>query len=525
MSERARPPAELPLLAEMGEELHRLFLAQERGSARTPPRVELGVRRAQVPLRVELGLRRAQVPLRAGELGAGSARAPSRTRRRLAAFNVRVALALVVALAAAAAVALADGLLSGAPVTPPFAPQPQRGDGVPIGASARLLGLSVADPAGGLPWGLRTVSTTRGAGCLQYGRLYDGQLGVLGQDGAFGDDHRFHPFSLQDAVAGLEGCASLDADGRLFEAVQSQLVPASAYPPACMPRAEYEAGARDPGDPGMALCPRADERLLFYGALGPEVESISYSLRTVAVRGRVSRCRVRSAPAKPNSCDRGAASTRTAYALNGPMVTVPTVGPQGTYLIVATQPPGASLEALGPADLSGGPPQLPSGRYQPIRAISYRDGSVCHVGANADRDNRGRPCAPIGMVALTRPTEAEVRAPVSARIVHDEHDPPLPPEDVVRVSFVARAPTTNTANYYAIAMRDPCRGGSSGGELDEDVASGRRLTFTMQMSNGRPGSQPCPGVYSGEVLYGNRSMHLPFLGSGLVVGHFSVRLR
>jgi hypothetical protein len=487
MSERARTPTELPLLAEMGEELHRLFLEQERGYA--------------------WGL------------------SQSRARWRLAAFNVRVALALIVLLAAAAAVALADGLLTGTPVRPPFVLRPNRGDGVPIGSSARLLGLSVVDPAGGPPWGLRVMSTTRGAGCLQYGRLYDGQLGVLGRDGAFGDDHRFHPFSLKDAVAGFEGCASLDADGRLFEAVQSQLVPASAYPSACLPRAEYEAGARDPGDPRMALCPRADERVLFYGALGPDVENISYSLRTVAVRGRAPDCRARSAPAKLDACDGGLASTRAVYALNGPTVTLPTVGPQGAYLIVATPPQGPSFEALGPSDLRGGSPQLPSGRYQPIRAISYRDGSVCHIGASADRDNRGQPCAPIGMVALMRLTAAEVRAPVSARIVQDEHDPPLPPEDVVRVSFVARAPTTSTANYYAIAMRDPCRGGSSGDTLDEDVASGRRLTFTLQMSNGRPGSNPCPGVYSGEVLYGNRSMHLPFLGSGLVVGRFSVRLR
>ncbi len=497
MSERGREPVELPLLAEVGEELHHLFLTRERGEAREA---------AALSGACEPGVRE-------GTVSARSARAFSRPRRRLAALNLRVAIALVVLLATAAAVALADGLLSGAPVTPPFAPRPRQGDGVPIGASAQLLALSVADPAGGPPWGLRVVSTTRGAGCLQYGRLYGGQLGVLGQDGAFGDDHRFHAFSLQDAVAGFEGCASLDADGRLFEAVQSQLVPASAYPAACMPRAEYEAGARDPGDPGLGLCPRADERVLFYGALGPDVRSISYSLstrsETVTARGRGGKLAI----------------TRTVYALHGPKVTVPTVGPQGAYLIVATPPPRAGLEVLGPSGLRGGSPQLPAGSYQPIRTITYRDGSVCHIGASGDRDNRGRSCAPIGMVALARPTPAEVRAPVSARIVYDKHDSPLHPEDVVLVSFAAHAPITSTANYYAVAMRDPCRGGSSGATLDEDVASGRRLTFTMQMSNGPPGSKPCPGIYSGEVLYGNRSVHLPFLGSGLVVGRFAVRLR
>jgi hypothetical protein len=420
--------------------------------------------------------------------------------------------ALVVLLAAAAAVALAAGLLSGAPVTPPFKPQPTKGDGAPIGASVKLLALSVPDPAGGPAWGLRIVSTTRGAGCLQYGRLYDGQLGVLGQDGAFGDDHRFHSLSLQDAVAGYEGCTALDASGRLFETVQSQEVPASAYPQACIPRANYVRGARDPGDPGIALCPVGDERALFYGALGPEAKSIAYSLRThseaVTERGRF----------------RDLTTTRSAYALDGPTVTVPTVGPQGAYLIVADQPPGTAYGISGP-QAPGGAAAFPSGQYQPIRAITYRDGTVCHIRATEDRDSRGRPCTPIGMAALGRPSPVQVRAPLSAQILYNRPDPPLQPEDVVRVSFTARAPITTTANYYEITMRDPCRGASGGSMIDENVAAGRRLVFYLGMNTGPRGSKPCPGVYSGEVLYGNKSTHLPFLGSGIVVGRFSVRLR
>ncbi|MGP0100029.1 MAG: hypothetical protein ACLPUT_00195 [Solirubrobacteraceae bacterium] len=471
MPERREQPADVPLLREMGEELHRLFLAQERGRA--------------LP-----GMR---------------------SRRGFAAFNARVIVALVALLLVAAAVALADGLLSGAPVTPPYRTQPTKDDGAPIGASATLLALSVPDPAGGLPWGLRMLSTTRGVGCLQYGRLYDGQLGVLGEDGAFGDDHRFHALSAQDAVFGSDGCAPLDAGGRLFMAVQSQAVPASAYPQGCIPRVDHDQGARDPGDPGLALCPIKDGRALFYGALGPDVESIAYSLRTHSETVR-----------EPGRY-RDFTITRSVYAFDGPTVTVPTVGPQGAYLIVAEQLPGAPSDTFGPGAPNGSA-TLPRGLYQPIRAITYRDGVVCHIGATLDRDNRGRPCTPIGMVALTRPAPAQVRAPLSARILYDHRDPPLRPEDVVRVSFVARAPITSAASYYAIAMRFPCRGGSGGSTIDEDVPAGRRLTFTLGMSAGPPGSKPCPGVYSGEVLYGDRSTHLPFLGGGLVVGRFSVRL-
>ena len=70
---------------------------------------------------------------------------------------------------------------------------PDRGTGVPTDQGGRLLALRVPDPAGGPPWGLRIVDTTRGMQCLQAGRVVGDQLGLLGQDGISGDDGRFHP--------------------------------------------------------------------------------------------------------------------------------------------------------------------------------------------------------------------------------------------------------------------------------------------------------------------------------------------
>jgi hypothetical protein len=475
MPERVGPPTDLPLLVEMGEELHRLFLAEEREHARGP-------------------LRRA------------------RLRQPAARRPLRVLVVLVLVLAAAAAVALAaGGLLSGTPVRPPYKVRPRIFDGAPIPASARLLALSVPDPDGGLPWGLRTLATTRGLGCLQYGRLYGGELGVLGQDGAFGDDHRFHVLSPLDAVSGLDACGSLDADGHLFLAIQSQAIPASADPEACLARADYERGARAPRG-GIPLCPDADQRALFYGALGPDVESISYSLRTrretFEERGRAQDFTV----------------TRYGYAQGGPTVTEPTTGAQGAYLIVAHALPDAPSGTFGPGAPNGSS-TLPSGLLQPIREITYRDGYVCHIGVTQDLDTRGRPCSPLGMVSPGRPTPAVVRSPLSARILYDHHDPPLRPEDVVQISFIARAPIASAANLYEVAMRDPCRGGSSASSTDEDIAAGRRVTLELSMSLGPPGSKPCPGVYSGEVLYADRSTDRPFQASGLIVGRFAVRLR
>ncbi len=474
MPERVGPPADLPLLREVGEELHRLFLSEEREHARRSPR-------------------------RAGVRSRGAHR------------PLRVLAVLVMALAAAAAVALAaGGLLSGTPVKPPYRAQPSTFDGTPIPASAQLLPLSVPDPGGGPPWGLRTLATTRGLGCLQYGRLYGGELGVLGQDGAFGDDNRFHVLSPLDAVSGEDACGPLDADGHLFLAVQSQAMPASADPEGCLPRVDHERGARVPG--GIALCPSADERALFYGALGPDVKSISYSLRT----------------RRETPQERGRAHDFTvieyAYARGGPTATVDTAGAQGAYLIVADALPDAPSGTFGPGAPNGSS-TLPSGLFQPIRAITYRDGSVCHIGATQDRDSDGRPCTPTGMVSPGRPTPAEVRSPVSARILYDPRDPPLRPEDVVQVSFLAHAPIVNAANFYEVAMRDPCRGGSSGSSTDEDIVAGRRVTLELGMSLGPPGSKPCPGLYSGEVLYADRSTDHPFQANGVLVGRFAVRLR
>src|SRR5439155_5493846 len=105
--------------------------------------------------------------------------------------------AIVSALVLAAVGIAAGGLLdNGKPVKPPGhqAPKPHEGLGVIKPGSVKILPVAVPDPAGGPPWGLRYLETTRGAGCLQTGRLVRGQLGVLGQDGAFGNDARFHPF-------------------------------------------------------------------------------------------------------------------------------------------------------------------------------------------------------------------------------------------------------------------------------------------------------------------------------------------
>lgn len=489
--------AGVPLLAEIGEELQRLFRAEEDAAA-----LRFAARADEQAAGLASG---------AGRGGRADVRRRSRAGA-MARFNVRVVAVVVVLLLAATAVALAaGGLLRGSPVKPPYAPQPTKGTGVPSAAGVTLLGISAPDPGGGLPWGLELVKTTRGLGCLEFGRLSDGSLGVLGQDGAFGDDHRFHPLSALDAVSGLESCATLDAHGRLFLAAQMQAVPASAYPQACLPIVDEELGARAVG--GLPSCPRADVRAVFYGVLGPDAKSISYSLATetvgVATRGRAGASK----------------AVRTErYALHGPTVTVPTVGADGAYLIVAPALPGAASDTFGP-DAPNGSSSLPYGSYQPIRAIAYSNGTVCRIGAKGDSDGKGGPCAPVGFKVLAgTASPTRVRSPIGVRVLYDHRDPPLAPEDVVRLSFAAHAAVTSAASRYVVEMRMPCRGASSGESTNEDVPVGKRLSFDLGLSIGPPGSKPCPGVYSGEVLYSTTRARVWSGASGLLVGRFSFRL-
>jgi hypothetical protein len=88
----------------------------------------------------------------------------------------------------------------GAPVTVTHEqgqPSVSTGVGIPVhGAtsshpSGQLPAVSAPDPPGGLPWGMRIVRTTRGLVCVQVGRLLNGRLGVLGQDGQSNNDGLF----------------------------------------------------------------------------------------------------------------------------------------------------------------------------------------------------------------------------------------------------------------------------------------------------------------------------------------------
>lgn len=118
------------------------------------------------------------------------ARGARRPRRQL---RTALTIALLALLLAAAAVAATGVLRTGSAVRPRERLTPTAGFGVPAPGGSHVLGVKFADPAGGPPWGLRVVHTTRDLVCIELGRLYRGSLGVVGLDGAFHDDGLFHP--------------------------------------------------------------------------------------------------------------------------------------------------------------------------------------------------------------------------------------------------------------------------------------------------------------------------------------------
>jgi hypothetical protein len=169
----------------------------------------------------------------------------------------------------------ATGVLHGTAVKPEVTWSPAVGNGEPVsGSSGRPL-LSIPDPSGGLPWGMRAFRTTRGQVCAQVGRLLNGQLGELGLDSAFHDDGRFHVLrSGYGASAGQIECVSVG---------QTEIVED--------PNADRSGVHELPEEfrRHRAIPPRNDLRALAYGVLGPHAVSVTYrtreGLRTVPVRG------------------------------------------------------------------------------------------------------------------------------------------------------------------------------------------------------------------------------------------------
>ncbi len=256
-------------------------------------------------------------------------------------------------------------------------------DGGIVKGTVRVLPVTTSDPAGGPPWGMRVLSTKRGEGCIQVGRLLDGKLGAIGQDSSFGDDGLFHVFGV-DTFGAKRACTLLDGNNRLFINAVVGDIPASAWTGrasnGCVPStAGHFERFGEHGHP-YPTCPQRDERNLYYGLLGPDAQSVT-------------------------------------YVLNGQTHTLATSGPEGAYLIVTRASPTQlfNFNAGGTQDV------VPVDG--PITELHYRNGATCHLTSRSwigGREACSPPLkVPVGWVAprAPAPTAAQVASPLRVRLV------------------------------------------------------------------------------------------------------------
>jgi hypothetical protein len=404
--------------------------------------------------------------------------APARARRRwpgLRTSRWRVVPVVLLLVLGGAAVAFASGLISfGAPAAsvPVFA-NPRAGLGRIAPGTVHLLPLSVADPHVGLPWGMRVLSTTRGVGCLQVGRLLDGRLVALGQDGAFGNDSRAHELPLSTNVERLN-CSLVDGHGRIFDSVTIKSQAASAAPGVhCEPPGTYAPSHRA----AFSTCPLADERNLYYGMLGPDATSLTYSA-------------------------------------GGESHTVATVGGDGAYLIVTPGTTHRYSGAAGRRERAGLYTSDEVPVYSPITAIHYRGGATCRL-VTAERWIYGpRACAPplpepFGWVQIGVPTHAQLATPIYATLIRDAEGRPA-----IRVRFASRVAISSLRGEYQLEWHEPGMAPEAyaAGPIDEgasasyggmipqgrNIAAGQTLTKTLDQN--RFGPRLAPGITSGSVI-------------------------
>jgi hypothetical protein len=398
-------------------------------------------------------------------------------------------------LLAAAALAAAGIIRFGAPVTAERAPGRERpslstGIGVPVTgpgsapASARLLAISVADPDGGLPWGMRIVHTTRGLVCLQIGRLLDGRLGVLGQDGEFNDDGLFHelPATVLDpdtcilpSVWTIMSDAGVPAAGALQNPTTSCVAPWLRTRPS-----------------GPKRCPAGDERLIGFGVLGPHAVSVSYRA-------------------------------------GGRLHTVATAGSLGAYLIVLRVPSasahnvpvlGGKTGLLGGFSIGAGFP-IGAGRGEVVSRLVFRFGDhLCQTGF--DRRPGGPPQCTSSVAGSRMPLPAIPRGlhtPVELQARR------VPGGYGLEVTFTAPAAVTDAGTAYGVMVTRPSgaacgRGGVWGQSIERDVARGQILHLTEFV----PAPPGCRGVVHGRVVFGSASGALSLLGRDETIGRFSFKL-
>jgi hypothetical protein len=492
-----------------------------------------------------------------------------------------VAVVLACLVVTGSALAATGAFRTGAPVGAEVPAIPTANEGAVLPASIALLSLRVPDPAGGPPWGLRELKTTRGLMCVQVGRIVDGRIGVLGRNGAFNDDGAFHP--LSPTFMEGPGCGTEDARGDAFVNEQLHGLPLSAL----LDDQLHTHGGCYRSRRSATACPPGALRDVYFGLLGPDAASVTH------------------------------------VTPSGGTAVTPTAGPDGAYLIVLPHssvrcPPRAPF-CFGNGLGYTGSPQMEA--FEVVRAVSYRGAATCVLptpaalaAAEAVREARfqealrarfpavylrlyreghyvrgsislltparqrafralRRPyegaersprCPAVGYVALAPAlhiTPKQVASAVSAHVEAARHycEPvgggdaigcdsrtPAgyrridmrygPPEQLLVVEFTARVAVRNFDSHFEINTSDPPNrpktrcpvsgGGSTFGPTDTNLRAGQRVRYVTFFD------PQCPGISHitiGLVTVNGPSGSMPVPGlpgqsPEIPVGHTSITL-
>lgn len=412
-----------------------------------------------------------------------TADAPSVTSRgprspRVRARTLRLPVIVFGCLLATATIALAASgvILTGAPVRPEGQLNPSVGEGVPTPGSALLLSVRVADPEGGLPWGMRIVHTTRGELCLQIGRVQNGQLGELGVDGVFHNDGRFHPLPtdvLPETSRIGERGENEDATQTVSCALADQVVAGEHI-------GVDRSGGGANGQPEAKA--RSELRDIYYGILGPHAVSVSYRA-------------------------------------GGRAATAAVLRPIGAYLIVrrtnAREQAGYGDEALGSSgELTPSPP---------LTAITYQlGGELCQRGPSLPpgaTQHLTHPCPQPHWPHSRYTPPRNIHWPLHTQLV--VHHGLV---TAVKLSFTAPFAITAAGADYRVLVPSHCTASSESGvvqSLGRDVARGETVTLSFPATvlfyrSCRRGQVSMRSTATIEVLYGHLGESQQLLGTATV---------
>ena len=427
-----------------------------------------------------------------------------RTRRRGSRLLLVTAAVLLLLGTAAVALAASGVILTGAAVPASRLASPSAGAGLPQPGKWKLLSLRVPDPAGGPPWGMRLVQTTRGLVCVQLGRVQEGVLGELGMDGAFNDDLRFHPVGpgvLPTYTGGAADGGTLSERGSCVIAYGDVIDHGQAWGSAVAAEvsgADENAAFAEVANPGVAPSatkpgqePAAHRRRLVYGILGPHAVSVTY---------------------------RSEGSLHTARVAQG----------SGAFLIVLPDSSGTQPEGHGAAPGTDTPGEGP-GTVGPLVRITYDEhGHICENGSDAETGGGSHVAHPCP-APNPYPPDLHVTPPGSFnRVPHATLDVVHGRVTGAELSFKAPFAVTSAAEEYTLEG-EPCgpRGeGITSAVLDHNVGAGetvhmylqypfadkctrRGLTVSVFYKSAGPEAKRSYGRTPGELLIGSAKIHLP----------------